>query len=58
MSLFLIVIYCVTAAVFIFGLSFHDELTNDRSRKHEIGHSLTVIKPREEPRTLKLRKIA
>jgi len=30
MSIILIVTYCLVAALFIFGLTFHDELRNER----------------------------
>jgi hypothetical protein len=33
MSVIPIVMYCLLAAVFIFGLTFHDEILNERQRK-------------------------
>lgn len=41
MSIIPIVIYCLVAAVFIFGLTFHDELLKERQKKRPA--SLIVI---------------
>ena len=43
MSMILIVIYCLMAALLIFGITFHDELLNEERRKRENPRSLTVI---------------
>jgi hypothetical protein len=42
MSLVMIVIYCLTAAVALFGITFHDELVNDKQRKREIARTFPV----------------
>lgn len=42
MSIIPIVLYCLVAAVFIFGLTFHDELLKER-RKKKGPASLIVI---------------
>ncbi|MGC2108947.1 MAG: hypothetical protein WA655_05480 [Candidatus Korobacteraceae bacterium] len=43
MSLILIVIYCLLAAVCVFGLTFHDELQKERERAKKKPPSLIVI---------------
>ena len=43
MSIILIVIYCLIAAGLIFGLTFHDELVNERYRQRRIAPPLRVI---------------
>ena len=43
MSIILIVIYCLVAAIFIFGLTFHDELLDEEQRRRRVSRSLTVI---------------
>lgn len=43
MSLILIVIYCLAAAVCVFGLTFHDELQKERPPKKKKPTSLVVI---------------
>ncbi len=42
-QIILIVIYCLTAALMLFGLTFHDELIEERRRKQKIAKSLIVI---------------
>lgn len=44
MSIILIVIYCLIAAFIIFGLTFHNEMLDERSRQRRVAHSLTVIR--------------
>ncbi len=41
MPLILIVIYCLTAMLILFGLTFHDELLQERRRKRK--HDLIAI---------------
>jgi hypothetical protein len=36
MSIILIVIYCLTAVVILFGLTFHDELLQEKQRKRKV----------------------
>lgn len=43
MSIILIVVYCLAAAIFIFRLTFHDELLNEEQRRRRIAGSLTVV---------------
>ena len=43
MSIVLIVIYCLIAACLIFGLTFHDELLDEKRRQRKVARSLTVI---------------
>jgi hypothetical protein len=43
MHIVLIVIYCLTVAVILFGLTFHDELISERRRKRKIAKSLILI---------------
>jgi len=43
MSIVFIVLYCLIAAVLIFGLTFHDEMLNEKGRKRKVARSLTVI---------------
>ena len=43
MQIVLIVIYCLMAAIILFGLTFHDELMSERRRKQKIAKSLIVI---------------
>lgn len=43
MSIVLIVIYCLIAAFIIFGLTFHNEMLDERRRQGKAAHSLTVI---------------
>jgi len=45
MSLVPIVIYCIAAALFIFGLTFHDEILKERRSKNKkrVQASLIVI---------------
>jgi hypothetical protein len=44
MSIVLIVIYCFVAATLIFGITFHDEVLNEKERRRKVEHSLTVIR--------------
>jgi len=37
------VIYCLVAAIFIFGLTFHDELLNEEQRRRRVTRSPRVI---------------
>jgi hypothetical protein len=34
MQIFLIIIYCLMAVLILFGITFHDELSHERHRKH------------------------
>ena len=43
MSIVLIVIYCLTAALILFGLTFRDELLHRAERKRRAARSFTVI---------------
>jgi len=43
MSTVFIVIYCLIAAVIVFGLTFHDELLNEQQRKRRAARAFTVI---------------
>lgn len=43
MSIILIVIYCLIAAFIIFGLTFHNEMLDERRRQRKVAGSLTVI---------------
>ena len=43
MQIVLIVIYCLTAGLMLFGLTFHDGLIDERRRKQKIARSLIVI---------------
>jgi hypothetical protein len=43
MSIVLIIIYCLVAAIFIFGLTFHDELLDEEQRRRKVAGSLRVI---------------
>ena len=43
MSIILIVIYCLIAAFIIFGLTFHNEMLDERRRQRNVARSLTVI---------------
>jgi len=43
MSLIPIVLYCIAAAMLIFGLTFHDELLEERRSKKRTPTSLIVI---------------
>ncbi len=43
MTVILNVIYCLVAAIFLFGLSFHDKLFNEEQRRRRVAGSLTVI---------------
>jgi len=43
MQIVLIVIYCLMAAIILFGLTFHDELMSERRRKQKVAKSLIVI---------------
>jgi hypothetical protein len=38
-----IAIYCLLAALFVFGLTFHEELLNERRRKNKKGTSASLI---------------
>jgi hypothetical protein len=35
MSIVLITIYCIMAAMFMFGLTFHEELRKEKERNHK-----------------------
>jgi hypothetical protein len=43
MSIILIVIYCLIAAFLVFGLTFHNEMLDERQRQRNVARSLTVI---------------
>lgn len=43
MQVVLIVIYCLMAVLILFGLTFHDELINERRRKPKSAKSLILI---------------
>lgn len=43
MSIILIVIYCLIAAFIVFGLTFHNEMLDERHRQRNVARSLTVI---------------
>ena len=43
MSIVLIVIYCLIAALLIFGLTFHDELLAEKQRKRKGAAPVTNI---------------
>ena len=43
MYIVFIVIYCLIAACLIFGLTFHDELINEKRSQRKFARSLTVI---------------
>ncbi len=43
MQIVLIVIYCLTAVLILFGVTFHDEIVNDRRRKQKIAKPFIVI---------------
>ena len=43
MSIVLIIIYCLTAALILFGLLFHDELTNEEKRKRKSERPFVVL---------------
>ncbi len=43
MSVILIVIYCLLAAVIVFGLTFHNEMLDERRRQRNVARSLRVI---------------
>ena len=43
MSIIFIVVYCLIAACLIFGLTFHDELLDEKQRQRRLARSLTVI---------------
>ena len=43
MSVILIVIYCLIAAFILFGLTFHNEMLDERRRQRNVARSLTVI---------------
>jgi len=43
MSIILVVIYCLIAAFIIFGLTFHNEMLDERIRQRKVARSLTVI---------------
>jgi hypothetical protein len=43
MSIILIVIYCLIAAFIIFGLTFHNEMLDERQRQRNVARSLPVI---------------
>jgi hypothetical protein len=43
MSVILIVIYCLLAAVIAFGLTFHHEMLDERRRQGNVARSLRVI---------------
>ncbi len=43
MHIVLIVIYCLMAALILFGLTFHDEVASEQRRKQEMAKRLTVI---------------
>lgn len=43
MSIILIVIYCLIAAFIVFGLTFHNEMLDERQRQHKVARSLTVL---------------
>ena len=42
MSIVLIVIYCLIAAVLIFGLTFHDELVDEEERKQKLAKVISI----------------
>jgi hypothetical protein len=48
MSIVLIIIYCLVAAIFIFGLTFHDELLDEEQRRRNVAGSLRVIQGGEK----------
>jgi len=43
MSIILIVIYCLSAALIVFGITFHDEMLNEQHRQRKLARSFTVI---------------
>ena len=43
MSIILIVIYCLIAALLIFGLTFHDELLAEKQRRRKGAAPVTNI---------------
>ncbi len=43
MQIVFLVIYCLIAAVILFGLTFHNEMKDERQRQHETRKSLIVI---------------
>lgn len=57
MSIILIVAYCLVAAIFIFGLTFHDELLNEEQRRRRVAGSLTVIQGGKKDRTHVRRRV-
>jgi hypothetical protein len=38
-----IVLYCLIAAVILFGLTFHDEMLDEQQRKKKLAQRLIVI---------------
>ena len=48
MSIVLIIIYCLVAAIFIFGHTFHDELLDEEQRRRNVAGSLRVIQGGEK----------
>jgi hypothetical protein len=42
MSVILIVIYCLLAAVIVFGLTFHNEMLDERRRQRNVVRSRRV----------------
>ncbi|MGB8889562.1 MAG: hypothetical protein WCC87_22760 [Candidatus Korobacteraceae bacterium] len=42
MSIVPIVVYCLLAALFIFGLTFHDELLKEKQGKSKSNHKRTA----------------
>lgn len=42
MSIVLIVIYCLIVAVLIFGLTFHDELVNEKQRQRKSAQVISI----------------
>ncbi len=43
MALILIVIYCLTAVLFLFGLTFHDELEQEKTSHRKMARSFVVL---------------
>ena len=56
MSIVLIVIYCLVAELLIFGLTFHDEMVDEKQHKQKLAKVLNITAGKR--RMAKLRRRA